>query len=91
MDTLVRIPPQLRPLTENADEVKASGETVRAVFATLTERYPGLKERLFDERGVRRHVNVFVGDEDIRFLEGLDTALKPGDQISIIPAIAGGS
>jgi molybdopterin converting factor small subunit len=60
------------------------------VIDDLEGKHPGLRERLLDEKGVRRFVNIYVGEEDIRFLEGLKTALKSGDQISIVPAIAGG-
>ena len=90
IESTVRIPTPLRTLTGGSDEVKAAGATVGAVIADLESRYPGMRDRLLDEKGVRRFVNVFVGDEDIRFLEGLETALKGGEQISIIPAIAGG-
>ena len=86
----VRIPTPLRTLTGGADEVNATGANVREVITELEGRYAGIKDRLLDEKGVRRFVNIYVGDEDIRFLDGLDTALKGGDQISIVPAIAGG-
>jgi molybdopterin converting factor small subunit len=91
METLVRIPTPLRTLTKGADEVRASGATVADVIADLEKSYPGIRDRLLDEKGVRRFVNLYVGEEDIRFLDGLKTELKAGDQISIIPAIAGGS
>jgi len=90
VESTVRIPTPLRTLTGGSDEVKAAGSTVGAVIADLESKYPGMKDRLLDEKGVRRFVNVYVGDEDIRFLEGLETELKGGEQISIIPAIAGG-
>jgi molybdopterin synthase sulfur carrier subunit len=90
METIVRIPTPLRTLTGGADEVTASGGTVREVIDDLEGKHPGLRERLLDEKGVRRFVNIYVGEEDIRFLEGLKTTLKSGDQISIVPAIAGG-
>jgi MoaD family protein len=90
MDTIVRIPAALRTLTGGADEVKASGATVGDVIADLDKRHPGMKERLLDEKGVRRFINIYVGEEDVRFTGGLKTELKAGDQISIIPAIAGG-
>jgi MoaD family protein len=90
MDTIVRIPTPLRTLTGGADEVTASGKTVGDVIEDLEKRHPGIRERLLDEKGVRRFVNIYVGEEDVRFLEGLKTELKPGDQISIVPAIAGG-
>jgi sulfur-carrier protein len=90
METIVRIPTPLRTLTGGADEVTASGGTVREVIDDLEGKHPGLRERLLDEKGVRRFVNIYVGEEDIRFLDGLKTPLKSGDQISIVPAIAGG-
>lgn len=86
----VRIPTPLRVLTGGADEVTATGSTVREIISELEGRHAGIKDRLLDEKGVRRFVNIYVGDEDIRFLDGLDTQLKGGDQISIVPAIAGG-
>jgi len=90
VEVTVRIPTPLRTLTGGADEVQAHGATVADVIADLEKRHPGVRDRLLDEKGVRRFVNVYVGDEDIRFLDGLTTALKRGDQISIVPAIAGG-
>ena len=90
METIVRIPTPLRTLTGGADEVSASGGTVGEVIEDLERRHPGIRERLLDDKGVRRFVNIYVGEEDVRFLDGLKTALKAGDQISIVPAIAGG-
>ena len=90
METVVRIPTPLRTLTKGADEVPALGATVAAVIDDLEAKYPGVKDRLLDDKGVRRFINIFVGDEDIRFLDGLETELKSGDRISIVPAIAGG-
>jgi molybdopterin converting factor small subunit len=90
METLVRIPTPLRTLTGGADEVPASGATLADVIEDLERKHPGMKDRLLDEKGVRRFINIFVGDEDIRFLDGLKTELKAGDRISIVPAIAGG-
>jgi sulfur-carrier protein len=89
-EVTVRIPTPLRTLTGGADEVKANGATVAAVIEDLERRHPGTRDRLLDEKGVRRFINVFVGEEDIRFLEGLGTPLQGGEQISIVPAIAGG-
>jgi len=91
MDTIVRIPAPLRTLTGGKDEVPAAGATVGEVIEDLEKRHPGIKDRLLDEKGVRRFVNIYVGDEDIRFLDGLATQLKSGESISIIPAIAGGT
>ena len=88
VETTVRIPTPLRTLTGGHDEVKAQGDTVGAVIEDLERRHPGIRDRLLDDKGVRRFVNIFVGDEDIRFLDGLKTELKGGEQISIIPAIA---
>lgn len=90
MDTIVKIPAPLRTLTGGVDEVKAEGATVGDVIADLDKRHPGMKDRLLDEKGVRRFINIYVGEEDVRFTGGLKTELKAGDQISIIPAIAGG-
>ena len=90
VEVTVRIPTPLRTLTGGADEVKAHGATVALVIEDLERRHPGVRDRLLDGKGVRRFVNLYVGDEDIRFLEGLATALKGGEQISIVPAIAGG-
>jgi molybdopterin synthase sulfur carrier subunit len=92
MEVHVRIPAPLKKLAEERDVIKAQGRTVGEVLQWLTETYPGLKERLRDEQGrVRRFINIYVNDEDIRFIQNLETPLKEGDQISIVPAIAGGS
>ena len=87
----VRIPTPLRTLTAGNDEVKAAGATVAAVIDDLEKNYPGIKDRLLDEKGVRRFVNIYLGEEDVRFLDGLKTRVKAGDQVSIVPAIAGGA
>lgn len=87
----VRIPTLLRKYTAGAEEVVAEGKTVGALLADLEARHPGIKERIFDDKGaVRRFVNIFVRDEDIRFLQQLETAVADNDEISIVPAIAGG-
>ncbi len=92
MEVNVRIPSPLKKLTGERDIIQAQGKTVGEVLRWLTETYPGLKERLRDEQGeVRRFINIYVNDEDIRFVQNLETPLKEGDRISIIPAIAGGS
>ncbi|MFO0616651.1 MAG: MoaD/ThiS family protein [Polyangiaceae bacterium] len=91
METIVRIPTPLRTLTKGEDEVRASGATVAEVIEDLERNYPGMRDRLLDEKGVRRFINVFVGEEDIRFLDGLATALRAGDRVTIVPAIAGGA
>jgi len=91
MSTTVRIPTPLRTLTGGQDEVTADGNTIADLIADLEKRHPGMRDRLLYEKGVRRFVNIYVGEEDIRFLEGLKTELKAGDSVSIVPAIAGGS
>lgn len=92
MEVHVRIPTPLKKLTGEQDVIKANGRTVGEVIQWLTDTYPGLKERLRDERGeVRRFINIYVNNEDIRFIQNLETPLKDEDQLSIIPAIAGGS
>jgi molybdopterin synthase sulfur carrier subunit len=91
MPVKVRIPTPLRKLTHDEEIVQVSAATVGGAIAELQTRYPGIKERLTDESGsMRRFVNVYVNEEDIRFLQNQETALKDGDEISIIPAIAGG-
>jgi len=91
MSITVRIPTPLRKLTGGADEVSVEGATIGALIDSLEAAHPGLKERLCDDAGeIRRFVNVYVNDEDVRFLDGRNTALKDGDQVSIVPAIAGG-
>jgi sulfur-carrier protein len=91
MTVPVRIPTPLRKLTGNQEVVEVDGETVREIIAHLDQAYPGLKERICDDQdNVRRFVNVFVNDEDIRFLQDTDTKVNSGDEISIVPAIAGG-
>jgi sulfur-carrier protein len=90
METIVRIPAPLRPLTGGKEEVSAAGETLGDVIADLETRHPGIRDRLVDEKGVRRFVNIYVGDEDTRFLGGLKAPVKAGAEISIVPAIAGG-
>lgn len=86
----VRIPTPLRTLTGGKDEVEAAGATVAALIDDLEKNHPGIKDRLLDEKGVRRFINIYVGEEDIRFLEGLKTELKAGEKVTIVPAIAGG-
>ena len=90
MTIKVRIPTPLRTLTNGQDEVHAEGATVRAIIDHLEAQYPGLKDRVCDDKGVRRFVNVFLNEEDIRFLDGLESPVKAGDSVEIIPAIAGG-
>ncbi len=91
MAVTVRIPTPLRTLTGGNESVQAEGKNVRELVENLESAHPGLRERLLDEKGaVRRFVNLYVGEEDIRFLDGLDTELSGTEEISIVPAIAGG-
>lgn len=88
----VRVPTPLRPMTGGKSEVEIEGHTIAQLIENLGAAHPGLKERLYDEKGdVRRFINIYVNEEDIRFLTGKDTPLKDGDEVSIIPAIAGGA
>ena len=92
MAVTVRIPTQLRSLTGGASEVVAGGGTVAEILKQLDAGHPGFGERIFDESGaLRRFVNVFVADEDIRFLQNLDTPVAEGEVVSIVPAVAGGA
>ena len=87
----IRIPTPLRKLTNNQEEVIASGATLGAILEELNATYPGLGERILDEQGtIRRFVNIFVNDEDVRFLQEKETPVKEADIVSIVPAIAGG-
>lgn len=91
MSVTVRIPTQLRELSAGASEVELDGATVADVLAALDAQHAGFAGRLFDGDGaLRRFVNVFVDEEDIRFLDGVDTALRGGETVSIVPAVAGG-
>lgn len=86
----VRIPTPLRSLTGGNEQVEVSGATLREAIDALEKAHPGIKDRLLDEKGVRRFINIYVGDEDARFLDGLETKLVSNTEISIVPAIAGG-
>ena len=87
----VRIPTPLRTFTGNQDEVSVAGATVGEVLRNLDAQHPGIGARLLDDKGgLKRYVNVFLGEEDVRYLQALDTKVQEGDRISIIPAIAGG-
>ena len=87
----VRVPTQLRSLTGGASEIEVDGTTVGEVLKALDAAHPGFQDRLFDEAGkLRRFVNVFVAEEDIRFLQGLDSPVAAGQTVSIVPAVAGG-
>ena len=87
----VRIPTPLRKLTANQEIVTVSGATLGAILDELNQAYPGLGERILDEQGaIRRFVNIFLNDEDVRFLQEKETPVSENDEISIVPAIAGG-
>jgi molybdopterin synthase sulfur carrier subunit len=91
MAVKVLIPTPLRNLTNNQAEVNAEGATISELIDNLSKNHNGLRDRLLDENGkIRRFVNIYLNEEDIRFLQGESTALKAGDQVSIVPAIAGG-
>jgi molybdopterin synthase sulfur carrier subunit len=91
MSVTVRIPTPLRRLTDGQDKVSVDGATLGDIVGSLETQFPGIKERLCDESGeIRNFVNVYVNGEDVRFLEGLNSETKSGDEISIVPAVAGG-
>lgn len=91
LSVIVRIPTPLRKLTDNQDVVSGEGHTLKECIDSLESRFPGMKERLVDEDGeLRRFVNVYINGEDVRFGEGLQTLLSGGDEVSIVPAVAGG-
>ena len=88
----VRIPTPLRKLTQGAEEVSAAGKNIGELIADLEQRFPGIKERICDDKGaVKRFINIFVNEEDIRFQDNLETKLSAGTEVSILPAIAGGN
>jgi len=88
----VRIPTPLRPMTGGKSEVETQASDIQAMIESLNGQFPGLKSRICDDAGeIRRFVNIYLNEEDIRFMKGKDTPLKDGDQISIVPAIAGGA
>ena len=86
----VRIPTIMRNLTGGAKAVEGKGGTLAEVFNDLDDRHPGLRDRLVDDKGLRRFVNVYLNDEDVRFLGGLDTQVSDGDTVTVLPAVAGG-
>ena len=91
MAITVRIPTPLRRVTDGQDKVDTNGATLREIIDSMESQFPGIKERLCDENGeLRNFVNVYVNGEDVRFLEGIDSATGDGDEISIVPAVAGG-
>ena len=92
MAVKVRVPTPLMKLTDNQSEVTAEGATISEILNNLESQFAGIKERICDENGApRRFINIYLNEEDIRFLEGESTVVKDGDEISIIPAIAGGA
>jgi molybdopterin synthase sulfur carrier subunit len=91
MSVTVRIPSPLQKITNNQAEITSEGTSIKDILADLEKQFPGIKERLYDEQGkLRRFINFYVNNEDIRFLQGEETAIKSGDEVSIVPAIAGG-
>ena len=86
----VRIPTIMRNLTDGAKAVAGDGSTLDELFANLDERHPGLRARLVDDKGLRRFVNVYLNDEDVRFLGGLEPQVADGDTVTVLPAVAGG-
>lgn len=90
MSIEVRIPTILRPYTKDQKSVEASGSTLAGVISDLDSQYAGLGERLLENGALRRFINVYINDEDVRFLGGLDAQIKDGDSITILPAVAGG-
>ena len=91
MAVLVKIPTPLRRVTNGVDSIEAQSDTLAGALDTLNQQFPGIQERLFNEEGqLHRFVNIYVNGEDVRFLGGLETALNEGDEVSIVPAVAGG-
>jgi sulfur-carrier protein len=86
----VRIPTILRTYTDGAKQVEGNGSTLDELLADLESKHNGLRERLVDDNGLRRFVNVYLNDEDVRFLSGLETPVKDGDTVTVLPAVAGG-
>ena len=86
----VRIPTILRSYTDGKKAVEGAGETLSELFADLDSRHPGIRERLVENGELRRFINVYLNDEDIRFLDGINTKLSDGDNVTILPAVAGG-
>ena len=91
MSVTVKIPTPLRRVTGGVDQIEADSDQLAGALAQLNEQFPGIKERLFNDEGaLHRFVNIYVNGEDVRFLSGLETPLKEGDEVSIVPAVAGG-
>ena len=90
MSVIVRIPTMLRVIAGGRESIAATGQSVGEVLDRIDSRFGGFKERVCDEEGIRKAVSVFLNGEDVRFLQGLDTPVKDGDELSIVPALAGG-
>ncbi len=90
MSVTVKIPTQLREMTAGAAELSVDGSTVQEVLDSIFADHPALKDRLVDENGLRRFVNLYVGGEDVRFLDGLETVVEDGGEVTVLPAVAGG-
>ncbi len=91
MSVMVRIPGPLRRMTDGVDKVQVDADDLSGLIAALEDQYPGMKERLLDENGeIRYFVNLYLNNEDVRFLGGLTASVKSGDEVSIVPAVAGG-
>jgi molybdopterin synthase sulfur carrier subunit len=91
MSVTVRIPTPIRRVTNGEDKITVSGATLRQIIEAMEEKYPGIKARLCDDKDdLRSFVNIYINGEDVRFLSGIDSPLNPGDEVSIIPAVAGG-
>lgn len=90
MTVEVRIPTILRTYTDGQKSVTGAGETVESLLSDLDAQFPGIRARIADEAGLRRFVNVYLNDEDVRFLDGISTALSDGDVVTVLPAVAGG-
>ncbi|MBL8800237.1 MAG: MoaD/ThiS family protein [Planctomycetia bacterium] len=90
MTVRIQIPTPMRQHTEGQATVEASGGSVQAVLEDLAKKYPGISQRIFENGQVRRFVNLYLNDEDVRYLDNLNTPVKDGDELSIIPAVAGG-
>jgi molybdopterin converting factor small subunit len=90
MAVKINIPTPMRQHTNGQAEVRAAGPTIQAALDDLGRQFPGITERLFDKGQLRRFVNIYLNDEDIRYLDGMNTAVKDGDELAIIPAVAGG-
>jgi len=90
MSVDIRIPTILRPYTKDQKSVQAEGATLAALISDLDAKYPGIGERLLENGALRRFINIYINDEDVRFLGSLDAQIKDGDSVTILPAVAGG-